>query len=337
VSSIRRGLFIALSAGATIVVAVVAVVAVLVIRDLSRKPPPAHAGTPPRASGYFAPRDAGSWSRLPDDQECARRVHRSSWEPRPDNAAPNGRMPGPDEVHSALARRPRARFGAYDPRWDTWLLPRVTGHHIGTTDENIQWAACKWGLADNLLRAIAFRESSWFQYETYPDGRCVLQHGCGDMIESPTTASGEYCSGLSRHGHDYTTDFGAGVCPRTFSIVGVMSWQDPAWGRMAANQNGTFPFNRDSTAFALDYLGAVLRGCQEGWMRWLGARGAHYGPGHLWGCVGVWYTGAWWSVDSHRYVALVRSAERRRPWLDPAWAELSPSCSAEFGCPVGGP
>jgi hypothetical protein len=145
-------------------------------------------------------------------------------------------MPAPDEVHSALARRPRARFGAYDPRWDTWLLPRVTGHHTGTTDENIQWAACKWGLADNLLRAIAFRESSWFQYETYPDGRCVLQHGCGDMIESPTTASSEYCSGLSRRGHDYTTDFGAGVCPRTFSIVGVMSWQDPS--SVAAKKGG---------------------------------------------------------------------------------------------------
>ena len=39
---------------------------------------------------------------------------------------------------------------------------------------------------------------------------------------------------------------------------------------MPDNQNGTFPFNRDSTAFALDYLGAFLRGCQEGWVHWLG-------------------------------------------------------------------
>jgi hypothetical protein len=332
VFSIHRGLFVALVAGATIVVAV------LVQHDLSLKEPRAHTSTmPPMASGYFATRAAGNWSHLPDDQECASRIHRSSWEPRPDNRAPNARMPNADEVHTALARRPRARLGAYDPRWDTWLLPRVTGHHAGTTDENIQWAACKWGMADNLLRAIAFRESSWFQYEIYPDGRCVLQHGCGDMVGSPTPASRAYCSELSGRGHDYTADFGAGVCPRTFSIVGVMSWQDPSWGQMDGNQNGTFPFNRDGTAFALDYLGAVLRGCQEGWMHWLGARGAPYGPGRIWGCVGAWYTGAWWSGDARRYVALVRSAEHERPWLDPNWAELRLNCSADFGCPLGSP
>ena len=330
-SRIRHGLLVALLVGATIVLAV------LVLRDVLVQDLSANAGGPPRASGYFAQQAAGSWSRLPGDKECARRVHRSSWEPRPDNDAPNTRMPSADEVRSALARRPRARQGAYDPRWDSRLLPRVTGHHIGTTDENIQWAACKWGMADNLLRAIAYRESSWFQSEIYPDGRCVLQHGCGDVAGSSTPASRAYCSGLSRHGHDYTTDFGAGLCPRTFSIVGVMSWQDPAWGPMAGNQNGTFPFNRDATAFALDYLGAVLRGCQEGWMRWLGARGAPYGRGHIWGCVGAWYTGAWWTRDAHRYVALVKSAQRERPWLDPSWAELRLPCSAQLGCPVGNP
>ncbi len=50
-----------------------------------------------------------------------------------------------------------------------------------------------------------------------------------------------------------------------FSIAGVMSWEDPSWGRMPGNQNGTFPFNRNSTAFALDYLASFLRGCDEGW------------------------------------------------------------------------
>jgi hypothetical protein len=38
---------------------------------------------------------------------------------------------------------------------------------------------------------------------------------------------------------------------------------------MPDNQNGTFPFNRDSTAFALDYLGSLIRGCCEGWVTWL--------------------------------------------------------------------
>lgn len=290
---------------------------------------------PPTASGYFVTLPPGSWSDLPTDEQCAARVRRSRWEPRPDNAAPNGRMPDVEEVRTAFARRPRARLGAYDPRWDTWLLPRVTGHHTGTTDENIQWAACKWGVADNLLRAVAVRESSWFQYEVYPDGRCVLRHGCGDVTASPTPASVRYCSVLARRGRDYTVDFGAGRCPHTFSIVGVMSWHAPDWGRLQGNQNGTFPFNRDSTAYALDYLGAFLRGCQEGWVRWLGARGAPYQPGHIWGCVGAWYAGAWWSADARRYVELVRTAERERRWLEPDWAEQRPPCSARLGCPQG--
>ena len=48
--------------------------------------------------------------------------------------------------------------GAYKKRWDSWLLQRVTGHYTGRTDEIFQWAACKWGISDNVLRAIAVRE-----------------------------------------------------------------------------------------------------------------------------------------------------------------------------------
>jgi hypothetical protein len=226
-------------------------------------------------------------------------------------------------------------MGAYDARWDSWLLARVSGQHTGTTDENLQWAACKWGIADNLLRAIAVRESSWFQYEVYANGLCVEKRGCGDLVATASPATQEFCAGLAAAGHDYTADFGGGRCPKTFSIVGVMSWHDPRWGPMDGNQNGTFPFNRDSTAFALDYLGSFLRGCQEGWATWLGARGAAYRPGDIWGCVGAWYSGAWWSPEARRYVDLVRTAERDRPWLDPAWAEVRLPCPPGLGCPRG--
>jgi len=329
-SVVRRNMVVALVIGATVLVVLVGYERFATGTDsaLSTRPPP--------ASGYFSTLPAKTWAHLPDDDQCARRVHRSQWEPRPGNALPNSRMPDPGKVHAALASRPRARVGAYDERWDSWLLARVTGHHTGTTDENIQWAACKWGIADNLLRAIALRESAWFQYEIYPDGRCVLQHGCGDLVTAPTSASRAYCRGLSLTGHDYAVDFGRASCPRTFSIVGVMSWQDPAWGAMAGNQNGTFPFNRDSTAFALDYLGAFLRGCQEGWVRWLGHRGA-YRPGDIWGCVGTWYAGSWWSAEARRYIELVRATEQQREWLDPDWPHAAPPCSSHFGCPHGSP
>ncbi|MEO5710589.1 MAG: hypothetical protein ABIQ59_12290 [Nocardioidaceae bacterium] len=289
---------------------------------------------PPPAAGYFKTLPPGAWAGLPDDQQCTDRVRRSDWEPRPDNQNANLQIPSEEQVKESWARRPRAVQGAFDPRWDSWLLPRVTGHHAGTTDENIQWAACKWGLSDNLVRAIAVRESDWYQYEVYSDGTCVLEHGCGDLVTRATPATRRYCSGLARSGVDYQRDLGAGRCPKTFSIVGVMSWHDPAWGGMVDNQNGTFPFNRDSTAFALDYLGAFLRGCQEGWVSWLKNNGSAYKAGMIWDCVAVWYAGKWRTPAAEKYESLVRGALRDRPWLDPAWATREPACS-EAGCPRG--
>jgi hypothetical protein len=149
-----------------------------------------------------------------------------------------------------------------------------------------------------------------------------------------------FCAALSRRGHDYRPDYdrGGGVCPRTFGITGIMSWQDPRWGRLRGNQNGTFPFNRNSTAFAADYLAAQLRGCYEGWERWLGNRGrGTYRAGDLWGCVGAWYAGAWHSADADWYAARVHASFSARTWLSPAFRRVMPPCVRGLGCPRGGP
>ncbi len=291
---------------------------------------------PPSRDGWFQLRPVGSWRSLPGDRRCTARVHRSTWEPRTMNAAANHHAPRRARVHASFRARPVAVEGSYDPRWDSWLLQRVTGHHTGTTDENIQWAACKWGLPDNLLRAVAVRESTWYQAATYPSGRCVPDYGCGDLLEDETPSSVVFCAAISRHGHDYQADYApsTGICPRTFGIVGVMAWQDPKWGPLRDNQNGTFPFNHTSTAFALDYLGSQLRGCYEGWERWLGNTGTRqYARGRLWGCVGAWYSGDWRSSAADGYIARVRSELARRTWLTAAFAAERPPCDPQYGCP----
>lgn len=145
---------------------------------------------PPPAGGYFPTLIApGDVSALPRSGACARAVHRSTWEPRPDNDGANHVLVDPTSVHNSFASRPRSSSGSYDSRWDSWLLPRVNGQFSGTTDEIIQWAACKWGLPDNYLRAEADTESTWFQYETYPSGRCVDTYGCGDWFNSEPYAA----------------------------------------------------------------------------------------------------------------------------------------------------
>jgi len=237
-------------------------------------------------------------------------------------------VPDVHDVHAAFAARPVARDGSNDRRWDSWLLRRVDGQFTGTTDEIFQWAACKWGLADNLLRAIAVRESTWYQYETYRSGRCVNTYGCGDLFATRSSASDVYCSTLAKYGYDYQPDLGPGLCPQTFSIVGVKSWQAPSWGVMSGNQNGTFPFNRNSTAFAVDYLGSQLRGCYEGWERWLTKT-----RGDIWGCVGAWNSGDWHDGRGDGYVSRVQREITDHTWLESDWPSVRPRCSSTYGCP----
>jgi hypothetical protein len=305
-------------------------------------------------------RPVGSWSSLPSDAQCAAQVHYSTWEPRPENSQQNHTMPAPGAMAASFALRPRAVGGSYNSLWDSWLLPRVDGRFTGTTDEIFQWAACKWGLPANLIRAAAVEESTWFQYLHYPSdasfgggggGSCYWLYGCGDAFSSATAASTVYCNGIATEGvlsaeiHNYQRDPvtgtggypytpTSGLCPKTFSILGVMSWDDPAWQApypaYPGNQNGTFPFTRDSTAAAADYFGAAIRGCYEGWESWLTP-----GAGDLWGCVGSWYSGDWHSGAANTYIANVQKDESGTIWLTASFDDSRQQygCDAKYGCP----
>jgi hypothetical protein len=327
--------------------------------------PPPSSSSPPAAAGYFGLRPVGSWSSLPSDAQCAAQVHYSSWEPRPENAQQNSTRPAPGAMAASFASRPRNEGGSYNPLWDSWLLKRVDGQFTGTTDEILQWAACKWGLPDNLIRADAVEESTWFQYLHFPNdasyggggGSCYWDFGCGDSFSSATAASTVYCNGiatqavLSSELHNYQKDPvtaaggppytpTTGLCPKTFSILGVMSWDDPAWqapySPYPGNQNGTFPFTRDSTAAAADYWGAYIRGCYEGWTYWLKGSGTGtYAAGDLWGCIGSWYSGDWHTSAANTYIGSVQSKENTTIWLTAAFAASRQqySCDAKYGCP----
>ena len=65
----------------------------------------------------------------------------------------------------------------------TGLYTRVTGNFTGTTDEIIQWASCKWGFDEDVIRAQTAKESWWFQRNggdfTTDPSRCAPGHGFG--------------------------------------------------------------------------------------------------------------------------------------------------------------
>lgn len=239
---------------------------------------------PPPPSGYFTLRPVGSYASLPNDREAGTMVRDSQWEPRPGNARYNRTVAFHLKMH-----RVGPATKAYDPRWNRYILARVTGDFTGTTDEIFQWAAVKWGLPDNLLRTIAYMESNW------------RQSNFGDYVHN----AAECPRGYQKL-----------PCPVTFGIVGTKSTSWP----------GIFPWNRDSTAAAVDVLGGWLRGCYEGWVWWLRDHGNRsrgtYRAGDIWGCVGAWYSGNWHDgaakgPGGENYLLRAQYWDKVTPWLRP--------------------
>jgi hypothetical protein len=191
------------------------------------------------------------WGPL-TSHEAAKRVHRSSWEPRPDNQGPNHTVPRRAQLQEWRNRSgmPYARF--------------VDGHFRGTTDEVIQWSAYKWGFRPGVLRAVATVESWWHQ------------SAVGDNGDS----------------------FGLFQVRRPYHCWGAC--------RIA----------RDSTAFNADYYGGILRAYYDGKMDWLNTveHGRPYRSGDLWGSVGAWYAGRWWTDPAKAYIRVVRERLDERTW-----------------------
>jgi len=121
------------------------------------QPGPTSSG-PPAAGGYFSVLPPGT--ALPSEADCAARVHRSSWEPRPDNTTANNTS---ETGHLA-------KFTQWNAAWNASYLPRVDGNFHGTTDEIFQYEACKWGWSDDIVRAQAVTESNWHQSEVGDGG-----------------------------------------------------------------------------------------------------------------------------------------------------------------------
>jgi autotransporter family porin len=88
---------------------------------------------------------------------------------------------------------------------------------------------------------------------------------------------------------------------------------------------------RNSSAYNLDYTYASWRACYEGVYTWLNTveRGQTYSAGDAWGCMGVWFSGRWYTEASIRYIdggptggygdIGVRQHFQQRIWEDPTF------------------
>jgi hypothetical protein len=86
----------------------------------------------------------------------------------------------------------------------------------------------------------------------------------------------------------------------------------------------TWPMSQDDTAFNAEYMYGMIRACYEGWTTYL-EQGTplpgypRYAAGDLWGCIGRWYSGWWYTQGAVDYIASVKAALAQKVWLSPGF------------------
>ena len=176
---------------------------------------------------------------LPSDAECA------------------GRVVAAEPKHDRATRRSTRRVVARRICQGPSCL-RVSGDFTGTTDEIIQWAACKWGIAADVVRAQAVAETAW------------------DMTDLG----------------DFTDDSQWCARPRCWwrRQTGMPAKCRHPPGEVQVSRDA-FPEAAESTAYNLDYVLGVWRTCFEGQETWLADNppASGYHAGDMWGCLGRWH------------------------------------------------
>ena len=117
--------------------------------------PPPPPPPPPNGRAYCGTQPVGTAPL--SDTDAASRALLNPTERIPGNATYNQRTPTGDELAAFRTEVYKADWG------DRPYNPYVTGNHTGTTDELISWAACKWGIDEDTIRAVAVQESDWRQ------------------------------------------------------------------------------------------------------------------------------------------------------------------------------
>lgn len=220
------------------------------------------------------------------DGEAAARVS-PAVETRPENAAANSYRPSAAEIQTFLTgqRDPYGRLPAeYNP-----ALAKVTGDFVGTTDEILQWAAHKWGIPEDLARAVAVTES-WWRQDGYGDRRTV-----SDPTLYPVQSR---ISGTSD----------------VYESLGLMQIK---WRPDGSVGTGTEPLRWKSTAFNADFWAASVRYYYDGACYWCGAT---YSAGQEQLSIGAWYSPyPWGNSGQQGYATKVWDHAAKRTWAQPGF------------------
>jgi hypothetical protein len=140
---------------------------------------------------------------LPSGADCAARA-RPAAEVRAENAAPNANRGGRQYANT---------------RNDWAGFARVDGDFAGTTDEIIQWAACKWGIDEDIARAQIVKESYWKMSTVGDNGESF---GVGQVRVPFHGSAFQYPQVNARNSTAYNLDYTYAVWRACYE--GVYTW-----------------------------------------------------------------------------------------------------------------
>lgn len=306
-----------------------------------------HFSTQP-ATGIFADGGGGRTSA-----ECATVIdssassdiyngHPVNQETVPQNQQPHSPGSPPDGITSPVNQtKPNAMQLAYyasdsyqssgmDPPY-TWMKI-VDGQFTGTTQMIIRWAACKWGMDEDMIRAQATTEhGTWIQWNAGGDERHSI----------------DQCHAGSGPDHNSTNLWGylvSNACYQSWS-----NWQTKVvYSSPDAGAWTTWPAMNESTAFAVDYRYGFQRSCmngnQSGYFNGKGLKGTYLAdvtnamnspeqpsPHQFWNpvtgtyatnleyvafaCLSSHYSGGWMDAGAQSYLQSLLTHWKNKDWL----------------------
>jgi hypothetical protein len=268
-------------------------------------PTPTATPTPSTAPAHFF--TLGYAATLPNESQCTAWVNAL---PIAENAPGNTpfNVPPPGGVPSSFYSNPTPSSGGGIPSSD---YANVTGNYSGTTDEIVRWAACKWGIDEDVVRAQGEVESGWDQ------------GGAGD--KRTTLASCVNGNFTALWNTVITEPDGSTVsCPNCC----FTSWS--MWQTKVYYETTTWPMIMKSTPFAADYRYADQRSCMNGdWATYFASAAqqpntyasdiAAFKAGGsssrvLWGCIGFHYSGGWYDSGAQNYINTTQADLAAHNW-----------------------
>ena len=208
-------------------------------------------------------------------------------EVRPANAAANDYVPTSTQLAAFYKSTPGF---LNDP-----LRQYVTGRpgiSNPSTDDLIQWAAHKWGIPEDWIRAEMVQESDW------------NQSALGDL----TTVSSSWY-GL------YPPQSRVAGTSNVYESLGVMQCRWPADN--SGTGAGTEPLRWESTAFNLDFYGQYVRWLYNGYtvgISWI----PNIYKGNQWNSISGWFGGGGNAAAQH-YITYVQNDLAARTWAQPGF------------------